>query len=54
MAAARRGMWMTISAAVNCATSVIPMLPPTRIATFLASGAKAGDLTYWVNCETPA
>ena len=53
-AAARRGMCMTISAAVNCETSVIAMPPPAKMARFLASGTKVGDLTYWVNWETPA
>src|SRR6185437_17063211 len=51
---ARLGMWVTISAAVNCDTRVIRMLPPVRIATFLTSIAKFGDWTYWRNWEIPA
>ena len=54
MAAARRGMWVTISAAVNCETRLMTMLPPTRIAMFFASVPKVGDWRYCLNWETPA
>ena len=44
----------TISAAVNCEIKVMRMLPPIRIAMFLASAPKVGDCTYSLNWEIPA
>jgi hypothetical protein len=52
--AARRGMWVTISAAVNWATRLIAMLPPTRMPRFLASVPKVGAWMYCRNCDIPA
>jgi hypothetical protein len=54
MPAARLGMCVTTSAAVNCETRVMRMLPPVRMAMFFTSAPKGGAWMYCLNCEIPA
>ena len=47
-------MWVTVSAAVNCDTRLIAMLPPVRMARFRASVPKVGAWMYCRNWAIPA